>query len=79
MQDIQDVIASFTCYRRGTLTMSDWLRSLRGVDERAWYAADDPLPVLLMCLWMPVRAASRNLISNNHQGAEAPQPQLISR
>jgi len=32
----------------GDLTLKDWGRSLRGVQEAACFALDDPLPFLLM-------------------------------
>ena len=79
MQDIQDVIASYACYRRGRLTVTDWLRSLRGVTERAWYAADDPFPFVLMCLRMPVRAISSKLGLSYSEATGEAQPNLISR
>jgi D-aspartate ligase len=79
MQDIQDLIASYACYRRGSLTVTDWLRSLRGVTERAWYAADDPFPFVLMCLRMPVRAISSKLGLSNSEATGEAQPDLISR
>jgi hypothetical protein len=35
-----------TSIRRGQLTVSEWVRSIRGVRERHWFAADDPAPFL---------------------------------
>ena len=36
---------AFTIYRReGTLTLWQWLRSFRGVQEVAWFALDDLKP-----------------------------------
>ena len=32
----------------GTLTLKDWVKSLRGVEEAACFALDDPLPFLMM-------------------------------
>jgi D-aspartate ligase len=61
MLDIQDVVAAYEYYRSGHLTMRDWIRSVRGIDERAWYAADDRYPFWLMSLSMPLRASSRRL------------------
>ncbi len=57
--EFQDLLSSYSCYRSGDLRMREWVLSLRGVAEGAWWAADDLLPFLLMCLWMPSRAASR--------------------
>lgn len=57
--EIQDLLASRAYWRSGALTIRDWWRSLRDIDETAWYTADDPLPFLVMCLHMPFRALSR--------------------
>jgi D-aspartate ligase len=40
-----DLRTSLIYMRRGELTMHDWVRSLRGVEETAWWAADDPAPL----------------------------------
>ncbi len=44
-----DVVASAQLAAEGMLTPKAWRRSLRGVDELAWWARDDPLPFLAMC------------------------------
>jgi predicted ATP-grasp superfamily ATP-dependent carboligase len=59
ISETHDILASWAYFRTGDLKMKEWWRSLRGVAEGAWWAADDPLPFLLMCLWMPFRAAFR--------------------
>jgi predicted ATP-grasp superfamily ATP-dependent carboligase len=59
--EIQDLLASRTYWRSGVLTMRGWWRSLRDIDETAWYTADDPLPFLVMCLHMSFRAVWRAL------------------
>jgi D-aspartate ligase len=71
--EIQDVLASLAYWRSGTLVIGDWWRSLRRIDEAAWYAADDPLPFLLMCLHMPLRAVSRALRSDRRSLTSAGQ------
>jgi D-aspartate ligase len=77
--DIQDLFAGWAYYRSGDLRVRDWLRSLRGADQRAWYAADDPSPFLLMCLGMALRTLRRKLgLSNSKKDIEA-QPRFISR
>lgn len=44
---LEDDVASFLHYRRdGRLTLGAWARSLRGVEETAWFAFDDPSPLL---------------------------------
>jgi D-aspartate ligase len=43
-------LASAARHMRGReLSIRGWLCSLRGIDERAWYAGDDPRPFLAMC------------------------------
>ena len=43
-----DLLASLGCHWDGKLTLREWLRSLRGIQEPAFLDADDPLPLLLM-------------------------------
>jgi D-aspartate ligase len=77
--EIQDFLASFSYCCAGNLKIKDWLRSLRGVAESAWCAADDLVPFLLMCLWMSCRGAFRVLgLSWDPKRVEG-QPRLISR
>ena len=45
-----DPIASWQYRRASGLTLRAWSRSLTGVREAAWFAADDPVPLLMMCL-----------------------------
>jgi len=40
--------AAFRYYRDGMLTFREWLKSLRGIQESAFWASDDRLPTLLM-------------------------------
>jgi D-aspartate ligase len=44
-----DLRASLAYRREGTLTVGQWRRSLKGVEEVAWFAPDDPAPFLAMC------------------------------
>jgi D-aspartate ligase len=41
-----DFRVAATSVRRGELTLAEWVRSMRGVREWHWLAADDPLPAL---------------------------------
>lgn len=43
-----DLRSSLIHARRGELTMREWLASMRGVEEGAWWARDDPLPFVFM-------------------------------
>jgi D-aspartate ligase len=59
-----DLTSSLVYRRRGDITLRGWLRSLRGVREAAWFAADDPLPFLalwlgLLVYWLPRRLLGR--------------------
>ena len=52
-------------YRReGTLTLRGWVRSLRGVEETAWFAADDLRPFIRMC-WSVLRRALRWVVKRS--------------
>src|SRR5262245_59251529 len=44
-----DLRSCIRYYRDGVLTVTDWVRSYRGVEECAWYAPDDMMPFLRMC------------------------------
>jgi predicted ATP-grasp superfamily ATP-dependent carboligase len=54
-----DLSACLQHRRRGDLTARQWLRSLRGVDEVAWSAADDPVPAMAVTRMYLQRAAAR--------------------
>jgi D-aspartate ligase len=54
-----DPLGALGYWRRGELSLGAWLSSLRGVDETAWFAADDLRPFGLMCLRMGWRLVSR--------------------
>lgn len=41
-----DLRSAYQCFRRGTITMSEYFHSLCGIKEGAWFAVDDPLPFL---------------------------------
>jgi D-aspartate ligase len=44
-----DIASSLVYWRDGNLKVREWARSLRGVEEAAWFAADDPKPFAAMC------------------------------
>jgi D-aspartate ligase len=78
-----DPISSASYWRSGEVGLRAWLASLRGVDEAAWFAADDLRPFGLMCLRMAWRALSRPFATEhgNPAGRTARQlpPPRISR
>ena len=45
-----DLLSSIRYIRDGRLTPREWWNSLHGVDERAWFASDDPMPFAIMAL-----------------------------
>jgi D-aspartate ligase len=59
--ELLDVRSAWTYMRAGDLTMKSWLASLRGVDELAWWARDDPLPLLFQSCWLFSTAARRRV------------------
>jgi predicted ATP-grasp superfamily ATP-dependent carboligase len=42
-----DLASSIRYYRDGQLTVKDWLRSFRGVQETAFFSLRDPLPGII--------------------------------
>jgi D-aspartate ligase len=60
-----DLRASLLYWREGALTPGQWLGSLRGVEEAAWFAADDPAPFLAMCRSVAAMAAAKAVRSRN--------------
>jgi predicted ATP-grasp superfamily ATP-dependent carboligase len=49
-----DFFSALTAARSGELTFKQWWRSLRGIRETHWFAADDPAPGILW-LWRELR------------------------
>jgi predicted ATP-grasp superfamily ATP-dependent carboligase len=43
-----DLFSSYCYHRHGLLGLRDWLASFRGVEESAYFALDDPLPLWAM-------------------------------
>jgi D-aspartate ligase len=54
-----DPLAALGYWRRGELSPAAWLSSLRGINEPAWFAADDLRPFGLMFLQMTWRMLAR--------------------
>jgi predicted ATP-grasp superfamily ATP-dependent carboligase len=49
MVEDTDLAAAFCYWRDRNLSFRQWLKSFRGVRESAFFASDDPRPVLKMC------------------------------
>jgi len=47
-----DIASSLVYLLRGDISLWGWARSLRGISEAAWFAADDPLPFLALYPWL---------------------------
>ncbi len=62
-----DPIAALSYFRSGDLRLRDWFKSVRNINETAWYARDDLLPFLLMCGWMGWRLLSRPFVGNRRR------------
>src|SRR5713101_4066133 len=59
--EMSDLASSWRSYRDGALTIRDWLRSYRRVQEGAWFASDDPGPFLQIC-WRLFTRALRQVV-----------------
>jgi D-aspartate ligase len=66
-----DPISALSRIRAGQLGVRSWLASVRGADERAWYASDDLRPFGLMCARFGWRAATRKLPGNSKHRSPA--------
>jgi D-aspartate ligase len=63
-----DIVSSLHYYQEGSLGMSDWLRSFKGVEEGAWFSWKDPIPFFLMiarfmkktAVWLGKRSIGAN-------------------
>lgn len=65
---LEEDLYSMLKYRGdGKLTFGQWLRSLRGVQETAWFAADDPLPFLVWC-WRRLAQVPAKFLRNSSGG-----------
>ena len=45
----EDIFSSLRYWREGNLAFRQWVTSLWGIRETAWFARDDPLPFLVWC------------------------------
>ena len=66
-----DPISAVSRIRAGELGVRSWLASVRGADERAWYASDDLRPFGLMCARFGWRVATRKLPGNSKHRSPA--------
>jgi D-aspartate ligase len=59
--ELQDLSSSLTLVRHGDLSLWAWIGSLRHIDETAWWARDDPQPLLTLSGRLLAGRASRLL------------------
>ena len=59
--EFHDVAASHRYFRRGKLTLREWLQTFRGPWELAWFSRDDPIPFVMMGVRLMFRAFERLL------------------
>ncbi|UCE24402.1 MAG: hypothetical protein JSU74_14135 [Candidatus Zixiibacteriota bacterium] len=53
-----DIISSIDYFREGSLTLKEWLRSFRGVQEGLWFSSNDPWPFIRMSLQLMGKAVA---------------------
>lgn len=82
-----DLFSSYCYHRHGQLTFKDWLASFGGVQESAYFALDDPLPLWAMLVTgvrkvlrrvtrdRELRGAARNVRARNSHAAVRSVPQ----
>ena len=56
-----DLVSCYRYHREGQLTLKGWIHSLRGINEAAYLAKDDLLPLLPLCLNRGVELVRRLL------------------
>jgi D-aspartate ligase len=74
-----DPLAALGYWRRGEIGLTSWLRSLRAIDEVAWFASDDLRPFGLMCLRMGWRLATRPLAGAPRRTTRSERPAATRR
>ena len=58
-----DIVAAVPAILNGHLSAGEWMRSVRGVQEMQWFAADDPVPVLV---WLREKIRYRTRVILRH-------------
>jgi len=66
-----DLISCIQYYRDSQLTLSNWLSSYGGIQECAWFAADDVMPFLRMCSSFSARPF-RKILSEGRRVFKSP-------
>ncbi|OGW52198.1 MAG: hypothetical protein A2Z50_03580 [Nitrospirae bacterium RBG_19FT_COMBO_42_15] len=50
-----DIISSYHYYKEGSLSLWQWIKSFRNLEEGAWFSLKDPVPFLSMLLSLSTR------------------------
>jgi D-aspartate ligase len=74
-----DLVTTFQLARRDGFRQLDWRRSLRGVEEAAWFARDDLRPFVSFWASAIPRAASRLFAATDRRFDRAPAPDPVLR
>jgi D-aspartate ligase len=72
----EDLISCIQYWRDGALTLSDWLADYAGIQESAWFAADDVKPFLRMCSLFSVRPF-RKIFREGRQLLKLPSERVV--
>lgn len=74
--ETNDLASSWFQLQERELTLSSWLRSLRGVQEGAWFASDDLAPLAMVpLLWFRKRLDGRRVASSaSSSSTDSPLP-----
>ena len=59
MAEHYDVLAGWAYHRDGGLTLRGWLRSVRHVEELAWFDGEDVWPFVIMSVRFLIRGIER--------------------
>ncbi len=70
----RDLAAAFREWRRGTLSAREWIVSLAGIEEAAFFAPDDPWPLLQRCVRHICAFARGAATRGGRKREEAPAP-----
>jgi hypothetical protein len=62
MVEQSDLMSSIKYRWLGKLTLTQWVRSLQGLEEGAWFTRDDLVPFAAMC-WASLDKATRMLVT----------------
>lgn len=71
LDEPSDLATCFELVRDGELGARAWSRSLKGIEETAWWARDDPGPFIALGVRMPAHAMRRLVRQSTERAAKA--------